>query len=249
MTQIYDLSDPLTLLDGLPFVDEGFTAKRLLAAVAAARHVTAEREGRTGRIGEHHAETWLGPSGALLLAGGQAMPAIPLTPGKKVQVAAKLAEIGVLVPAWTQLTTLPIRYAGLYPANGAISASSRAWPQHILLAEEAFATPIELREQVVHELSHQWLYLLEELWRLELPSARRVALPSGTADRSPAEVLGAAHVATVLIRLYEAAGDAPPGRLAKLAAYRTGCLHVLDRIADDLTDLGRAVARHLKEAT
>jgi hypothetical protein len=88
---------------------------------------------------------------------------------------------------------------------------------------------------------------MEELWRFERPSARPVMLPSGTANRSPSEVLGAAHVAAVLIRLYTAAGDAPEGRLEKLAVYRAGCLTLLDQIADDLADLGRDIVRHLKE--
>ncbi|WP_182907574.1 aKG-HExxH-type peptide beta-hydroxylase [Microbispora sp. H13382] len=248
MTLAYDLSDPLALLDGLPFLDEGFMTKRLMAAVAAARHVTAQAEGKADRITDQSIETWLGPSRALLLAGTRPMPAMPLAPRQKGQIAAALQELGSLIPSWSHLTSLPIRYALLHPANGAISASSRAWPQHILLSEEAFATPVELREQITHELSHQWLYLIEELWRLEVPSAQPVALPSGTANRSPSEVLGAAHVAAVLTRLYSVAGDAPEGRLERLADYRAGCLTLLDQIAEDLTDLGREIARHLKEA-
>ncbi|RCG33334.1 TetR family transcriptional regulator [Sphaerisporangium album] len=247
MTLTYDLSDPLALLGGLPFLDEEFAAKRLLAAVAAARHVTAERQGKAGRITDNALETWLAPSGALLLGGGQPIPAIPLAPVQKDQVNGALTELGSLIPTWTALTTLPVRYACLHVPNGAISASSRAWPQHVLLAEDAFATPLELREQITHELAHQWLYLMEELWRIELPSARPVTLPSGTANRSPSEVLGAAHVAAVLTRLYAEAGDAPEGRLERLAAYQAGCLALLDQIADDLTDLGRDIARHLKE--
>ncbi|MEZ0076268.1 aKG-HExxH-type peptide beta-hydroxylase [Planotetraspora sp. GP83] len=248
MTLAYDLSDPLTLLGGLPFLDEGFAAKRLLAGVAAARHVTAEAEGKADGITDRAVETWLGPSRALLLAGGRSIPAIPLLPEQKSQVTATLQELGSLIPAWVSLIALPIRYGSLYPATGAISASSRAWPQHVLLSDEAFATPVELREQITHELSHQWLYLIEELWRIELPSAQPVTLPSGTANRSPSEVVGAAHVATVLTRLYTATGDAPEGRLEKLAIYRAGCLTLLDQVADDLTDLGRDIARHLKEA-
>ncbi|MEO3808777.1 HEXXH motif-containing putative peptide modification protein [Sphaerisporangium sp. B11E5] len=244
----YDLSDPLALLNGMPFLDDGFTAKRLMAAVAAARHVTAQREGMRTRNPGRPIESWLGPSAVLLLAGGPSMPAVPLTAEQKSKVTTALQELASLIPPWAPLTTLPIRYACLRPANGAISASSRAWPQHILLADDAFTTAIELREQITHELAHQWLYLIEELWRLERPSPSLFTLPSGTTGRSPSEVLGAVHVAAVLNRLYVSAGDAPDGRMTRLSGYRMECLALLDQIADELTDIGRSIARLLKEA-
>lgn len=109
-------------------------------------------------------------------------------------------------------------------------------------------TSAELREQVVHELSHQWLYLIEELWALEIHGARHTTLPSGTADRAPAEVLGAAHVAAALIRMYRASTTAPAARLARLADYGSGCLELLGVLDNDLTDAGHSVARRLKEA-
>jgi hypothetical protein len=100
----------------------------------------------------------------------------------------------------------------------------------------------------VHELCHQWLYLIEEVWALESPGARRVTLPSGTPGRSPADVVGAAHVAIALIRLYRASGGAPPGRTAHLADYGDQCLRLLDRMDHDLTDAGLDIARRLREA-
>ena len=112
------------------------------------------------------------------------------------------------MPAWAPLLSLPVRYARLHPDGGAISASSRDWPQHVLLADDAFASDAELREQLVHELAHQWLYLIEDIWPLDRPGAARLTLPSGTRDRAPAEVLGAAHVAAALTRMY-ASGRRP----------------------------------------
>jgi hypothetical protein len=66
--------------------------------------------------------------------------------------------------------------------SGAVSASSYRWPQHVLLADAAFTSARELREQLVHELCHQWLYLMEELWALNAQGADLIVLPSGTGD-------------------------------------------------------------------
>jgi len=241
------VTDPLLDLAGIPFLDDAFSSRRLLSAVAAVRHVAAERRGNTGGLAERSLEAWLAPSRAVMLADGVAMPARPLTAAQHGQVDEARAGLAEMVPAWRGLLALPVRYALLYPDGGAISASSKAWPQHVLLATAAFATPAELREQVLHELSHQWLYLIEQVWRLEHPSAAELTLPSGTSGRCPAEVIGAAHVATVLIRLYRAQDDARPGRLGQLSAYRDGCLDLLEKIPGDLTDIGRAFVRRLKE--
>ena len=73
-------------------------------------------------------------------------------------------------------------------------------------------------------------------------------LPSGTARRSPAEVLGAAHVAVALLRMYGGAVPPPPARIEHLRGYGAGCLQLLDGRPDDLTEAGREIARRLKEA-
>jgi hypothetical protein len=59
-------------------------------------------------------------------------------------------------------------------------------------------------------------------------------------------VIGAAHVAAALIRLYQAADD-DPQRVRDLAAYGTGCLELAGAAAG-LTDTGITIARQLKEA-
>jgi hypothetical protein len=63
------------------------------------------------------------------------------------------------LPPWTDLIRLPLVFLGL-EHSAAISSSTFAWPQHIFLAPAAFARPATLAEQVTHETSHQWLYLL-----------------------------------------------------------------------------------------
>ncbi|MBO2464952.1 aKG-HExxH-type peptide beta-hydroxylase [Actinomadura violacea] len=231
-----DFADPLRMLDGLPFLDDGFQHGRLLAGAAAVRHAQAEQAPRSGSRGAVPPQAWLMPSAIYALRTSPPMPARPLASARRAAISRRLIELEELVPAWGPLLRLPVRYARLFPDRGAISASSRSWPQHVLLADAAFSTEAELREQLVHELAHQWLYLIQEMWRLETPDAPPVALPSGTAGRSPDEALGAAHVAAALIRLYQATGDHDRVRL--LADYGTGCLDA----ARHLTPVGRLLA-------
>ncbi|GAB2841296.1 hypothetical protein GCM10027176_51440 [Actinoallomurus bryophytorum] len=243
------LALPISLLDGCPFLDDGFVDRRLLAAVAAVRHVEGEHAGLASGIIEAEAEAWLAPARAFMLRGTRQIPAQPLAPQRLRMIKDVLSELAAVVPAWRLLLELPIRYALLDTANGAISASSRAWPQHILLADEAFSNPAELREQVLHELTHQWLYLVQEVWALQSPGAGTFTLPSGTTGREPAEVLGAALVAATLLRLYRASpGQQPAERLGRLSVYGAGCLALLADRDEELTDAGRQIARRLKEA-
>jgi hypothetical protein len=119
----------------------------------------------------------------------------------------------------------------------------------VLLADEAFASRRELDEQLLHELAHQWLYLIEDVWPLHRPGAPALTLPSGTRDRSPAEILGAAHVAAALIRFYrQQPGDWATARIAALTGYGSGCLELAGTVSEHLTDEGTLIARQLKEA-
>lgn len=237
-------------LGGLPFLDDGFAFRRLLAITAAVRYAAARQRGLAAGTSGADAEAWLGPAQAAALAASTtSMPAQPLTAARSHQVSAALADLAARMPTWRPLLALPVDYAGLCPANGAISASSRDWPQHVLLADEAFTTGRELAEQVLHELAHQWLYLIEDIWPLQQPGAARLTLPSGTRDRSPAEVLGAAHVAAVLIRQYrQDATTWASDRIRTLTAYGGGCLELASTASSDLTPAGTQITQRLKEA-
>lgn len=233
----------------MPFLDDGFADRRLLAAAAAVRHVDGGRAGLAAGITAADAEAWLAPSRAYMLRATQPIPAQPLTPERQHMVQEALTELAADVPAWGRLVRLPVRYARLVTTNGAVSASSRAWPQHVLLAEEAFSSRGELCEQVLHELTHQWLYLIQEIWALQAPTAGTFTLPSGTTGREAAEVLGAALVAATLLRWYRTNSDRQPaGRLRQLGMYGTGCLELLAGRDEEMSDAGRQIARRLKEA-
>jgi len=237
-------------LGGLPFLDDGFAARRLLAVTAAVRYADASRRGLTDGMPAAQAGDWLSPALAFMLSTASTpMPAMPLTASRREQLTGTLASVAAVMPPWRMLLALPVRYARLYPGHGAISASSRDWPQHVLLADEAFTTGRELAEQVLHELAHQWLYLIEDTWPLQIPGAATVTLPSGTCDRSPAEVLGAAHVAAMLIRFYQHDHSSwAASRVRALTRYGTGCLDLAGTISGDLTETGTLIAQRLKEA-
>jgi hypothetical protein len=240
----------VTDLAGLPFVDDGFTERRLLAMTVAVRRAEAQRRGLAGMAAPADAGAWLAPALAFALSASTTpVPALPLAPARRRAVNEALAEVAALMPSWAPLLRLPVRYARLHPARGAISASSRDWPQHVLLAEDAFATGRELREQVVHELAHQWLYLIEDIWPVQAPGAGTLTLPSGTRDRSPAEVLGAAHVAAALTRMYQADSSAwAAARTATLTSYALGCLDLAAAVSSHLTGTGHLICQRLKEA-
>ena len=236
-------------MGGLPFLDDGFAARRLLTITAAVRYSAACQRGLADGASAQDAGAWLVPARARALSTSTTpMPARQLPAAFRQQVTRTLGDLAVCMPTWRLLLALPVRYARLHPAGGAISASSRDWPQHVLLAQEAFATSRELAEQVTHELAHQWLYLIEDIWPLQVPGAATLTLPSGTRGRSLAEVLGAAHVAAVLIRLYQhAATGQAAARIRALAAYGAGCLDLTSASAE-LTEAGALITQQLKEA-
>jgi hypothetical protein len=129
------LTQVLTELDGMPFLDDGFASRRLLALVAALRHGAASAQGLAGGVSREEAEAWLAPARAYLVNAGPApMPARPLRESRKQQIAAVLAGLAETMPAWTPLLSIPVRYGRLYPDGGAISASSRDWPRQRLPA-------------------------------------------------------------------------------------------------------------------
>jgi hypothetical protein len=240
---------PLAEIGGLPFLDDGVQTGKILSAAAICRRT--EGAGHSGPAAATEYGRYLDPAIVLAIRAKSSPALLPgrtLTPVYDELVRAALHNLGEAVPAWNPLLGLPVRFLELWPPTGAISASCWAWPQHVLVAAQAFADPIELREQICHELCHQWLYLIEEAWPLQHPGAEHRILPSGTADRSPAEVIGAAHVAAALTRLYQAV-PVPGGaaRLEELRRYLGGCLDLLDTATADLTPAGHQITHRLKE--
>ncbi|MFC9472698.1 HEXXH motif-containing putative peptide modification protein [Nocardia sp. NPDC056952] len=156
-----------------------------------------------------------------------------MTDEQSVQIEDAIAAAVAVEPSWAPYFELPVIFVQLPSDSRAISASAPHWPQHVMLAPAAFATLDELREQVVHEFCHQWLYLLEEVCPMEVADGSRdLTLPSGTTERSVREVIGAAHVGLALAVLYR--DDDQPAQAEQLRDYAHGCLQVLEEQAADL---------------
>ncbi|GGU37791.1 aKG-HExxH-type peptide beta-hydroxylase [Streptomyces violascens] len=237
---------------GWPFLDDSLDTRRLLTAAAGTR--VARRDGTHAAPTPHDLAAALAPAEAVRIRALDLPKPLPhgtLTPDQAQQVRQAVRLIAQLAPAWVPLlSALPLVYLPM-PTGRGISASSFAWPQHILLAAEAFDSQAVLAEQVLHETFHQWLYLCEELAALQHSGCtHRITLPSGTSGRSPAELLGAAHVTCGLARLWPLLDVPAPvrdQRLAHLAAYRHGCLALIDTVRPCLTEHGHALADKILE--
>ncbi|WP_261566950.1 aKG-HExxH-type peptide beta-hydroxylase [Frankia gtarii] len=237
---------------GWPFLDPGFRSRRLLAAAACVRWARQHTATPT-RPTPAQLSTVLGPGEAARIRRLDLhldLPADPLTLYQQAQADDAMTGLAAAFPDWAPLLALPIRFLRL-DDDHALSASAFAIPQHVYLADPAFADTATLDEQLVHELCHQWLYLVEELHPLHHPGCqRRLTLPSGTPNRSVAEVLGALHVAVTVHRLWqERLNDDPrrPTRLTQLNAYAAGCTALLTVAADCLTPDGRDLAHRLQQ--
>ncbi len=246
---LYDRDDCLPTLGGIPFIDDGFAHARLLAAVGAVRRAEACRVGLADGVADRPIDVWLWPDQVLRLRRTVVPDTHELSAGQVEQVMKAVAALGAAVPAWRPLLRLPVSFGAL--TSGAHSASSRAWQQHVLLGPSAFVSFDVLCGQVLHELCHQWWYCIEELWPLQpdqTEAARVHTLPSGTGPRSSSEVLGAAHVALVLIRWHRSV-DPTSRRIEELATYARGCLALLDPAGTgELTAAGARLAHRLQEA-
>ncbi|MFI6686638.1 aKG-HExxH-type peptide beta-hydroxylase [Streptomyces sp. NPDC050485] len=239
---------------GIPLVDSAFDSAKFLTAVATTRLFRAGDAdtllAASGQEREHLLGQVLDPARALELRGSHPFRSdvMPLPAEKELEAQDALAQLAHLVPHWRLLRQLRITFHGLQ-RPGTIGSSNFNFPQHIFLGAEAFQTRTELLEQVLHETSHNWLYLVEEMWPLHRTTGDVLFdLPSGTSNRNPGEVLGAAHVTRNLIALYRALPPSEPTgqRLGDLHDYMAGCCELLEQVAPHLTDVGHEVALRLQ---
>ncbi|MFE5489047.1 HEXXH motif-containing putative peptide modification protein [Streptomyces virginiae] len=238
---------------GIPLIDNTFDSGRFLTAVASTRLYRAGRADElVAAAAEDRAlllEDALDPERALAFRDLRPFPGdvYLLSEERAREASGALTELAALVPRWNILNELSINFLGLR-RPGVIGSSNFAFPQHIFLAEEAFASQTELLEQVLHEVSHNWLYLVEEMWPLHRTTGDVVfELPSGTSNRNPGEVLGASHVTRNLQALYHALPQTPETRqrLKDLEQYMNGCIELLGHTEAHLTAFGREVANRL----
>lgn len=232
-----------SLVERVPLLHDDYPYGRLLAAVTAARRFRVsspaaralEAVVRPDPLAPHYG---VEPPDESVYA--------RLGPEVARAVQLQLEEIVRAVPAWRQPLSIPIEYRYLPESSEAVSASNPATPQVIFLGRQTPASATELREQLVHEICHQWQYLIEEIVPLEVPDQARVhSLPSGTSERSPREVLGAYHVAATLIRFYKVLGEG--SQVVALGEYADGCAAMLKELSEVLTPAGQDVVELIRE--
>lgn len=234
---------------GFPFLDAGFDRDRALVAVACVRwrRLTGRDDASPDDL-----RRMLVPEIAARVRHldlDLLVSSFSLDGSAHRRIRTALTTIAVTVAEWAPLLAVPWRYRGLDPTRGAIGASTFAWPQHTFLSHRAFTSDEELVEQIVHELCHGWLYLLEELSPLEHPGCtRQVILPSGTAERGVSELLGAIHVVVNLRRLWQrlrTSESLREARLTHLDAYLAQALRLLPDTYPCMTAEGSLLAARL----
>ncbi|BCJ65706.1 aKG-HExxH-type peptide beta-hydroxylase [Polymorphospora rubra] len=238
--------DPVELFGGMPFANPDFQPERLLAATSVVRGAEARRHGLAiegtalfdprliTKVRQQHLT--------------QDIPSRAPTSAQNAQVEETLGLIARSVPHFAPLLQIPIRFR-ILENSMAISASSFAWPQHVFLGPEAFGRPAQLAEQITHEMCHCWLYFMEEVTAVQAVSERVLRLPSGTANRDAAEVLGALHVAVTLQLLWgrlEVSAEERHDRVVALRTYADGCIELLrGAAASYLTGAGHRLTHDL----
>lgn len=249
------------MFDGYPFLNRRFNAQRLMAAVSASR---LHRFGLP--LTPQHCRDVLSPAieSSFAASGRGFIRFSPASDSHLADISDALASLRSFELAWQPLLDIPVRY-GLLTDSQAISCSSPGYPQHIFLSPAAFDDRSELREQLLHEFCHVWLYLLQEVVRLvEMPD-ESFTLPSGTANRNAEEVFGAAHVACTLCIYYcglSRSATAPGSdvrmlrelsarRLEQLRPYAVGCIAILHalRVQQSMTPEGERLLSQMETTT
>lgn len=221
--------DIIDIAKGWPFLDSTFAPNVLLAAAATCRRELARDQGPRD-IQELSIQDYLSPHVAIRVrqnSSGIALPCCPLDDNQRDAVSSAIDSINSAAPSWRPLTALPCSMQFLND-DDTISCSCFSYPQHIFLGARAFRSKEALCEQVLHELCHNWTYIIEEMTPLcEAGTSNTYTLPSGTSNKYLTEVLGAAYVGSVLIRWYQRF-DEPTAhnRIAHLASYVSGCLEI-----------------------
>ena len=239
-----------SLFGGWPFIDQSFSPNRLLAGVACMRRHKDVSSGSNPKI----LETYVSAPPILYPSDAPSDPQLhsrnpSATELEKIALALK--TISERAPHWAALLELPISYR-ILSGSSAISSSTAAYPQHVFLHPKALTSIAELEEQLIHELCHNWTYLVEELRPLGVVRpAHTFILPSGTSNKTEIEVLCAGYVAATLMIWYSIQKDfgASEKRCQSLRAYFDGCTQLLPVAGSDLSEHGVELKGRLLRAT
>lgn len=226
------------LFGGIPFLDPEFQTVQFLTAVAVVRR---NRDKQNNMISDKLNE-YLSPMRAThvynqILGREGEIAGKALTNSEKNLVKDAINSIIAVMPLWSGLLTLPLEIRRTEDKL-VIGYSNASRPQIIMLGPLSWQSEDELREQLLHEIAHIWLYMVEELWALhqdENPGF--FTLPSGISGKTGTGVLNASFVAATLLKFYDELSEGWVDRKLKLGAYLSGCL---DELKDytGLTSIG-----------
>lgn len=243
----------ITILEGLPFINTSFRSSLLLRIISGLR-----RNEYSELFSENDEETdWLEPERALCLRQGLGLESdldmTPLLETGLERVNWALRQLRSEYPHWVSLFDLPMRYHLLVGRPGVMSCSCYLTPQRVFLSRETLNDNESLIENVLHEFAHNWMYLLEELGAFHHPEKNVLyTLPSGTMNRNPTEVIGAAHVAATIAMWYARPNGCNSQKnmrkMESMAAYSLGCTDILASMPTDiLTQVGFEISNRLTE--
>jgi hypothetical protein len=176
-----------------------------------------------------------------------------------VQIQATIQEITNLHQGWVHGFGIPITWRillGHGPRRStAFSASNPLIPQHIFLGSATMHdSQVQFGETLVHEVSHVWLGLIEEVSLLARRVKRQLRLPSGHLVESLVDVVYALAFATTAVKYHRlmlrqsSASDLSSQRIDALTEYAQRCMHTLlnaDELLPDGVTVMNSCARFL----
>ena len=192
----------MSVINGLPFVDDSFKPNKLLTLVAMLRSNIDEAKLK-------NPVDYLSPKVAYDIyhkCSGQNntdfINACALSIQEKKQIRDAIDFIITQHPNWKTLFSIPIKYQK--NLNWEVSFSNPLIPQQIYLGEQAFINgDTKLQEIIIHEMSHIWCAFLTEIYDFQtLDSDNNYVLPSGTGNKNVRGILLASLFAASTVIFY-----------------------------------------------
>lgn len=230
---------------GVPFIDSTFSASKLFGIVAVHRAKICGLTNPTLK----ELTNLINPIEAVKFA-HENYPEHPPIHSKLIEGKSRILldkiieEIIQKIPDWEEFINGPFLFLQLMNSKS-YSLTNPMIPQSIFLGIEALHSEENLAETLIHELSHSWLALINEVSPLADPNQKEeFTLPSGTKGKSTLGTILAAHFAGSALNFYQKSKIKNPLRVEFLNEYLFGCINILKK-AKGLTDEGKKVLMSL----
>lgn len=232
-------------IGGTPFLDDSFESSTLASLVCSVRQQRLSKDGYSFKdfFNPEVARLCYDPSNGYPAV--EELPSEALGEPDKSAILATIGGIVAVFPQWNNLLQIPISWQLL--RNDQVSSSNVMIPQHIFVGRRAFSCSQPLAEIIVHEFSHIWLALIEEVVAIAEKSKPTLILPSGTGNKDVRQVLIAVAFSAAAVRYYQGVSRQRPlteqesARLHILIPYTERCLEMVWE-SEMLTENGAAIA-------